>query len=215
MKAAVGIGGSAEDGTIEAEWRFARATGLAAVDADERAMLQAFPDTATDHIPLFEQILKISPPVDASDQERRDANTIRYQTVPDATHPGLLADLIALDSRISILPVDEDETRDTQGGRFFEPHLPLADATDPPYNVNVATGGTRSYTDFPNYSDRFVLYVFFDIGSGNIPDGEEEATTQKIKDLLNTTLPAWCSFRIIYDTTDFILDTSLLDLGTP
>lgn len=208
MKSAVGIGGSAVDGTIEAEWRFARATGAATVaSSDERAFWQTFPDTATDHIPLYEDLLNVSPPTGASDQDRRDEITTDYLFIPNTTNPGLLVDLIALDSRLSILNPAEAEVRIVQAGRFFQPFATTA--TDPIYNLG------RTHTNFPNFSDRFVLYVFFDIGSGSVPTVAENAIVTEVEELLLKTLPAWCSFRIIFDQTAFILDTSLLDLGVP
>lgn len=215
MKASVGIGGSAQDGTIEAEWRFARASGLAAVTSfDERGAMQAFPDLATDHIPIYEEILKLSPPVDASEEERRQAVLARWLEIPDATNAGLEESLQAIDSRFSIVDPAEDDVRVTQAGRFFEPYATTV--PDPGFGLPIGLQFTQKHTNYPNYSDHFVLIVLFALGGATvIPTVTEQQSLTDATIFLNRILPAWVSFRFIYDLTDFILDTSLLDLGGP
>lgn len=208
MKAAVGIGGSALDGTIEAEWRFARASGLAAASSfDDRAAFQVFPDIATDHIPIFEEILKLSSPTNASEQERRNAIVSRWTEIIDITHTALGIALQEFDSRISILNPTEDQSRTTQAGRYFEPHVTTA--TDPAYGIG------RKHTNFPNYSDHAVLRLFYDIGASATPSVAERQVISEVSAFLNRVIPSWNSFRFVFDQSGFILDQSLLDLGSP
>lgn len=203
---AVGDGLRARPRSIVETWRMAKSRGLAAVMQDDRATMQAFPDKATDYLPVYEQILRIVPASDQSEQERRDVVTARYTRSIDATYPKLAAQLDTIDPLFQILTLPYTLTRTTDVGvRAFEdwdPSDPLASGPD--------YGGGREHTVIPNFSDDFVLAVFLDVGPGAFNVTNQRAL-ELAKQELNESLPAWVDFRV-FTALGFILDQDLLDV---
>lgn len=203
MRSAVGQGGSASDdeNTIDGLWRQARAAGLAAAAmSGERAVVNAFPDHATDLLPYFEELYLLVP-LDESDlPARRAAAAARYVADPLSSVPQLASDLQAIDPRFSVLDIDHTQSIETIVGRAFEDYL-----------GTIPFRGGRSSTEFPNFSTEFVVDVLLDLGSGNLPSVAEDALMATASDYLNTALAGWVNLNVI--TADgFTLDESLLDL---
>ena len=201
MRSNVGAGGSAldDDGTIDGLWRQARASGIAAVSTTgERAVIQAFPEHATDLLVYYEDLLATQPEEDASTVERQLAVKTRWVERIRAAMPDVVADLVAIDDRFSIVSISADETSDTLLGRAFED---LAGAE--PF-------GLRKSTFFHNYSSSFVVTVLFDLGGGSLGIAEQKLI-QLARDHLNKVLPAHVMFQVVTGV-GFILDQDLLDL---
>lgn len=221
LKQMVGIGGSAADGTAEAEWRFARARGLAASFADERAANQMIHSLCTDFIPLWEGILGITPGVDEPEAERRAKVVDRVTRAVNSSVAGIEAELHRIDERFSVLcpepnPLDPREVWNTETttipGRGFEDWDPNdADACGP------AFGGGRQSTSFPNYSTSRVVKIIFDIGQGAIT-AAQKILMSRAEAVLQEILPAVDGYQVstsvdIGPAGGFILDISLLDIG--
>lgn len=207
LKQLVGIGGSAEDGTIEAEWRFAKSRGLVAAFSDERSMTQHFPDRATDFIPIHEEILGLVSNNKISDEERRQRNVDKWTRQIDASAPGVEAELQAIDSRFSLIHPDRDLLRTTVLGRAFEDYATGSGPSDGP-DFNIF--GTQTYTEFPNFSDDFRVVVFFNIGGTVTP--EHLNIISRAETILDEVLPSWVTYSIITNL-GFYLDISQLDYG--
>lgn len=193
------------EGILEA-WRHARAEGLAAVTVDWRAALQAFPQYATDFIPVYEELLNnpVDPTLAIGDVQEELA--VKYTQVIDATNPSLLVLLQKIDPRFSIYPIDPNQSTTTEcDARPFEDWNPASpQACGPAFDLNG-----RTYTLFPNYSSDFILPVLLAIG-GTFTE-EDKRVMQLAKDSLNDALPSWVDFRI-FGSLGFILDVDLLDV---
>lgn len=203
MRAAVGQGGSASDdeNTIDGVWRQARAAGLAAAaSSGERAVVNAFPDHATDLLPYFEQLFGLIPDDESDLPARRAAARARYVAEIQSAVPQIAADLVAIDPRFSVLDIDHAQSIETILGRAFEDYL----------GATPFRGGRKS-TLFPNFSTEFITDVLLDLGSGNAPSPADDAVMQQAVDYLNTVLATWVNLNVI--TADgFVLDESLLDI---
>lgn len=204
IKDSVGIGGSSPDGTIRDAWFLSRARGLAAAFADGRAAYQSWPDTATDHLPVFEEILGRFPAPGESDQSRRNALTTLWTAINSAVRSEIDAALDLIDSDFVVKDVLRDRTIITQNGRAFEDETPAdPDASGPPFVF-------AKQTDWPNYSTEMKCYVEL---------AKTGSTTTKIlrdieaaKQVLRDRLPSWVDFVIFMDE-GFILDDDQLDVG--
>lgn len=202
LRSAVGIGGSAEDDeTIEGIWRQARASGLAAAaTTGERAVVNAFPGHATDLLEYYETLLGATPDLADSEIERQLVVETLWTERVRAAVPDIAADLAAIDARFSIVSVSHAEADETILGRMFED---LAGT--------LPFGGGRHSTLFGNYSTEFIVFVLFDIGSGNTPSTSEQHLIDLAAAHLNKTLPAHVDFQIT-SGFGFELDLDLLDL---
>lgn len=202
LRANVGVGGSCtNEESIEALWRQARASGLAAVGTTgERAVINAFPGHATDLLEYYEELLATTPDEGASLVERRAEAERRYTERVDATGPAIDADLKRIDERFGIVAVDRLEAAETQHGRAFQD---LA--------ATLPFGGGRKSSRFANYSTGFVLYVVFALGEGVPPGLDEQKLLARAKEHLNKVLPAHVTFQIS-TSFGFTLDLDLLDL---
>jgi hypothetical protein len=207
LKQAVGVGGSAEDGTIEAEWRFAKARGLAAAIDDEGAVMNGWPDITVRLIEMYEDILTIFADPNASDEERRQEIIDRWVRQLDATVPGLDEVMQEVDPLFSVQDLDFDRGRTTVMGRAFEDFLP-----GDPLSAGPAFGGGRTFTSIPNYSDEMMCRVKYDIPTGTITN-EQKNRIKRVEAILNEILPSWVGFSIFAGNLGFLLDISLLDLG--
>jgi hypothetical protein len=214
LKGAVGTGGSALDGTIEAEWRLARARGWASSLSDERAMYQTWPDTADEGgVEVFEELLAVVPTRDQTLQDRRDVVTPLWTQVSSATTPDLTLQLEAIDPTIAIIDFgSRDSITTTEPGRAFQDAIPADPGADGPIFF-PATLLPRE-TAFPNFSQDFILFVSYPLPAGPL-SGVNIAVVFAIQDLLDKSLPAWCNFQITTKLDPlgcFILDTDILDL---
>jgi len=207
LRQMVGTGGSAEDGTIEGEWRYAKARALIAAFSDERSSYQQFPDIATDFIPIHEEILGLVSNNKLSDEARRKRNVDRWTRQIDASAPGVEYQLQEIDPRFSLLHPDRDLLRTTVSGRAFEDYPSGSGPIDgPTFNI----GGSQTYTNFPNYSDDFRVIVFFNIGG--LVTTETQNLMSRAADILDEVLPAWVTWSIV-TSLGFYLDISQLDYG--
>lgn len=201
---AVGVGGSSPDGTIRAQWFLARARGLAAIYADNRALNQYFPDTSNDFLQVFEEILGTFASPDDSEQDRRDKVTLLWTLIYSSVTEDLEAALQEVNENISIVEVDRDETTITQLGRAFQDINPAdPDASGPPFNIG-------KQTNFPNYSTEFICYVNY--GVAGTPTATDFRNIEDAKAILRDRLPSWVGFEI-FKGIGFFLDIDLLDLG--
>lgn len=203
MQRMVGRNGySTNDDEIEALWRQAKSDALAALGTfDERAAMQASPETATDYIPVYEEILGITIDTERSDQQRRDVIVPDYTGVPEAWTTGLNEAIARIDTLASVLFRPWRNSGTCQIGRWYEPF----DGSDP-YDAS----GSRNSTAWPNVSDMHTVIVKYDIGSGVAPNREQLRKAIQIQNHLNEVCPSWVDFHLIY-STGFILDRSLLD----
>lgn len=207
LKSAVGEGGSAAEGTIEAAWRWAKARGLRAGLCEPRAAICYLPDRCFDTISVFENVLEISPSPDASDESRRQDVLDKWIDSADYSSDGIEERLQAIDSRFSVVMNDYDTSTVTQQGRAFEDWDPTDGAAcGPDY-------GVASSSMIPNYSSDFNFIVLFPLDAGTL-SSENRIKLARARALLNELLPAWVNWMFIRTTTGFVLDTDLLDLGS-
>jgi hypothetical protein len=212
-------GYSADENSIDAEWRKSKTLGLTALATfDERATNQNFPHTATDHIVLFEEMLGIVPDDTKTDEERRQVVVPDYVGVPEAWYSALNEQIQRIDERASITIPPWSSRGTTMGGRAFGPMDPVPgfaydtfgqNNPDFPLSSDEPTL-YRNFTKYPASSDAHRIYVLFDIGSGLEPSRDNLVRTDRIHALLNEAIPSWVDFRVLY-AIGFILDESLLD----
>lgn len=221
LRSAVGTGNATpvtepRESLMEA-WRLAKARGIAAATEDARAMAQYFPAGATDMIPMYEQLLRVSFPVETSDQERRDELERLWTRYLDSAIPTVDELLTELDPSITILIPDHDLLRETQAGRMFQDWDPTAaNASGPAFGLIGGSAGPNA-TGFPNYSDDFIFMIRYPLTAA--PTEAQQVIISKIGTVMNEVMPSWCDYRVFSvgsgvdgDTIGFILDTDLLDL---
>lgn len=205
----VGTGLRSAPGSLVEEWRMARARGIAAATSDERAAHLAFPDLTEDFLPVWEEILGVSPPVGSSLEDRRIQVTVAYTRLIDATWNSIEETLAGIDPLLSVLILPPEYVRTTIPGRAFQDWNPADPAASgPAYNLYPGSGGTTA-SGFPNYSDDFVLFLKFDVGAA-ILSPSNQRTLAAVELALSESLPAWVDWRI-YSDCGFILDDDLLD----
>lgn len=203
LKRAVGEGGYAknEDG-IEGLWRACRTEAIACFHSmAERAILQAFPNLATDHIPVYEELFRITPRGGASDEERRIPITEAYTRKIAADHPSLVIALQKLDPRFLLPDIPRATSIVVELGKAFEP------ASGGPY-----FGGGRQSTLFPNYASEYIIPVVLDLSATPAPSAAELLVVKNAKRFLNEVLPSWVTYEFSFaGAAGFILDDSQLD----
>lgn len=197
-------GYSKDEDSIEALWRECRAAGHATIESfDERATLQYWPHTATDNVPVFEEILGLdSDPTEALEVRRQEIVPL-YTATPEAWHSAITAQLEEIDSRASLLTVPWVQGVTTHAGKLFEAFNPVA-------GEQFDTVGNRKLTDYPNFSTAARATVLLDIGAGVEPSSEVIRISEQIVQALDRVLPSELEIRIIY-AVGFFLDSSLLD----
>lgn len=215
LRKMVGTNGySRNEESLEAQWRKSKTLGLVALSTfDERATNQYFPDKATDHIVLFEEMLGIVTDVTKTDEERRRTIVPDYTGVPESWYSRLLEQLKLIDERAEISLRDWSTTGTTYAGRAFAPFAQVDGFEYSNRNELYDGDGNphqRTFTRYPAASDAYRVNVLFDIGSGVAPSRDILRRTDNMKALLNDVIPAWVDFRIVY-SIGFILDLSLLD----
>jgi hypothetical protein len=183
LRSAVGSLAAEDDSGIDGLWRACKAQMIpAATSCTERAVMQAFPQAATDHLPLWEAYLAIVPPVDATDVSRRAAIIEIYTRNVLADGPDLRLSLKTIDPRFEVLTVSRDLSTITVLGYPYASHSPAysSDYVIPIQFVTVALD-----------SDRRIL--------------------ARARAMLNDTLPAWVDYSIVAGS-GFVLDQSNLDV---
>lgn len=200
LRAAVGVGGAGPRDGLEDLWRQCKAQAIASsVIATERAVLQALPDHATDHVPVYERILAIVPAGGATEQDRRLAVVEAWTLRLLANMPELKRSLQALDPAFEIEELEETVTTIVLLGRMF------------PKRGSELKHGVAA---FPNFADDFVVGVTYTLGPGQTEP--PPAVMAKARRLLNAVLPAWVDW-LITTGDGFFTDggpdgASLLDL---
>jgi hypothetical protein len=181
LRKAVGEGGSApnQEG-LEGAWRAAKAQAIAAsLDAYERAVLQALPFFAGEHIPVYERLLAIAPGEDQNDEDRRLAVVQAWTLRLFADMSELNRALNSLSPKLELEELDYDHVVYTLFGRMF-----------PEYGAEASDGVPQ----YPNYSTDFILRVTYtyEFGETSMP----RALRAQVGVHLNAVLPSWMDWRI-------------------
>ncbi len=194
---------SYEVATFDGLWRAARAAGLAALeDVDEAAHWQAFPQTASDEVPSYEEVLGIVPSPQLSLAERARDVTELWTSKAGASFSELGAALELLDTRFSFIHAGYANSGYVVPGKVYGV---LGEA-------DIGTfDGLLSCSLWPNFSDDYVVKVLYDIGTGSAVAGETGRVYSQAYKILDDALPAWNDFQITFGS-GFILDTSRLDV---
>lgn len=162
------------------------AEGLAAIAAwGEHAFAQSFPATSSDYIPVYESFLGISPVKGASEEDRRRviaAEWVAAQASSDG--PTLIAGLLEVDPRASLMAVDWDDEDTTVMGR------PVGDSLED-------YGTFRDATEYPAYSGAEVAYVLLDVGYLGALTDLDQVAAKAIKKYLAVVLPSPVDFAVI------------------
>jgi hypothetical protein len=207
LRDAVGVNGSSSDeNEIETLWRLAKADGLASLEAvQERAVNQASPYTASDTIPLYEQILGITPDEGSSDEQRRRVIIPDYAGVPEAWFEALQASLQRIDAEFTVRVRPWENCSTTMIGRWYEPS-PSSIFDHDTYD----SGAIRKGTSWPSYSDVNAIIIELPLADGVAPSAAQRKKIERAKSVAADICPAWTEFHVIH-TVGFTLDTSLLD----
>ena len=182
--------------------RQARATCLAgALHAVERAFLQAFPDYATDALPVWDALLQSDGA--NTDPELRALLRLLWLPPNGSTTPHLTADLTDISSQLSIDLEDDDETIVTLVGKHLQPT-----DDDPTYGIDWPPGGLMSAVR-PNFASRDVLRIVYTLDATT---GEVEIPANVSRDvtkLLHRRLPShqtWTLVQELEGGSTFLLD---------
>ena len=209
LKQMVGIGNSAQDGTIEAAWRMAKARALEAVMDDRRAVLQNWPKTLTDTIPEWEEVFGIPIDESLSDQQRRDQIELRWARQIESAAPQLELQIKSINPDFELFHNDFRYSLTTVPARGFQDHLVGSPDADGPAFVNPGWDNNRKFTNYHNCSTEFICVVKLNLSAS--PSNEESRQIQQVKDLLNEVLPSWVDFSI-FSVVGTLLDQMILDL---
>lgn len=202
LRSASGKGGYAEneDG-IDGLIRRVRAGAIAAVaDQADRAVLQGFPNHATDLLAYYERLVGLSDDPDLTIEERQAAAATIYALQQASDIPSLRAALALIDDRFTIMTSPYATSTTTIMGRAFEDL-----AGEEPF------GGGRESSGYPNYSSTSVLRVVLELGDGVQPSTEERRKIKLARRLLHDAIPATTDLQIVTHR-GFTLDVSRLDL---
>jgi hypothetical protein len=190
---------------VEDWWRWCKAEAIAAVlDADERAVLQFFPEWATDLIGTYEEALGVAEEDTLAGREA--AITAAWTLALAADIPTIRSELAALDPAADVIFVSYAQATLVMFGKNFGPRT-----GGPPYGSGLTTGVNASR--WPNFASDFVLHVKYTLPSGvlSVPEQARAAIAR----YLNERLPSFVDWTISTGTP-FYLDggpdgTSLLD----
>lgn len=194
LRQAVGEGGSApDDRGIDGLWRRSKAQGLAAATSHcRRALNQAFPFLATDLLPYYERILGIVPPTGATEASRREEVTRLWVLRTNSVVPSLAEELLALDSRLTIVQQPHDKAGVAQFGRAF---AALDDANGDPLEA-PEYGLERGHAVAPGYSTDQIVNVLFAVGHAGPLTDAELVVVERAKRLLRKMLGSDTDFQI-------------------
>lgn len=204
IRDAVGEGGSApDDRGLDGLWRRSRARGLAAAtSATRRAIFNAWPHLATDLLPYYERVLGLVADADAPEATRRAAVVAAWTAQLSATIPSLAEQLVAVDSRLTILALQPSQGRHTQAGRTVPPLW--SGSGEPPWGSAVAS-------DYPAEATAFVLQVRFTVGYAAALTSRDSAVLEQALAILRRRLPSWVSWEVT-TSTGFEIGVSPLGL---
>jgi hypothetical protein len=179
------IGTLASEGdTLEDAIRRAEAELIADEDADiERAVCQAFVHLATDALEGYERVLGITPPLEASEAERRETAAAAWTVRSRANIPSLVESLQGISPAFSVAYPTESITTAVRLGRT------MGDRND----ENVY-GPYRQASGFPNYSTRQIVRVRYQLAVGETVVPEQ--VRMRATELLNARLPAFVDWTI-------------------
>lgn len=185
LRSAVGKGGTGSDENgLEATWRAAKAEAIAAsTDAYERAVLQALPSHATEHVPVYERVLGIAPGSDQNEEDRRAQVEAAWVGQIGATMTDIETALQAISMQFALEELPEDDSIAAMFGRMF-----------PAYGSE-----SEGVPQYPNYSSDFVVRAIYTLASGEL--SIPVAVRLAAKRLLNSSLPAWVDWAIYQDTS--------------
>jgi hypothetical protein len=197
LRKQLGEKGPGPVGCLEDRWRFAKACGMAKVTTmGRRALMQFFPRWATDHLEVYESLLRV--PQEDTEEGRRLAVAAAFTAQISAVVPEIRSSLQDIDSSIDVIAETESRSVHFKPGKYLKGRL----GTDVWYGVN-------EHSAYPTFSSHFVLTVFWPGGPVLDP-----ATLDRVKRYLNDTLPSWFDWRIV-NAVGFYLDgynDSRLDL---
>lgn len=178
LRAAVGTGGPGPVDGIEDLWRQCKARTIAAATTSmERAALQALPLHATDHLPVYERLLGITPQAGATEAERQDAVTAVWVRQLRADGPGLRLAVRAIDARADLDLFPYADAVVVQMGKAFGPR------------PSTGSYGEANASGFPNYASDFIQIVTYTLDPTQTePD---PVTFLAIQRLLGEVLPSW------------------------
>ncbi len=183
LRSAVGIGGAGPVDGLEDLWRQSKAIGLAAATTSiERAALQALPMYASDHLPVYEQLLGIVPGADETDAARVAAISTAWTNTLRADGEGLGLAIQAIDVRAGLDYLPNATGELVTFGKAFGPR------------PDDGSYGTSTQTDIPNWSTDFCQLVTYalDPGQTNIPT----TILLTLRRVLTEVLPSWVDYQI-------------------
>lgn len=177
------------EGSLQDLFDWSRAKGIAAgQSAMERALLQGFPDTMTDHLPVWERVLKL--PSSGEIATRQIAVARAMTAIINATVPGLVEGLQKIDARFTVEDLGWTLGTSTVHGKAFQG---LPDLTPPaPFGSGVTEGLVS--TPFPNYSTGFLIYVRYLLPAGAVEPPARAVADAKV--FLNKQLPFFIGFEL-------------------
>jgi hypothetical protein len=200
MREMIGEDGPGPVGSLEDRWRFAKVAGLVKVTTmGRRALMQFFPDVATDHLPVYENLLRV--PQESTEEGRRIAVTRAFTLQVSAIIPDIRDSLQEIDPNLDVVLQLEEQSVNFQPGRYLRPR----DAGGP------AAYGIKKGSAFPVFSSHFILTVLWTGLTSGIPPADDLAAVIRF---LSDTLPSWVDWRIA-NGIGFFLDgfnDSRLDL---
>lgn len=195
LRSMIGPKGPGPIGGLEDAWRESKAAGIVKVlTMAERAALQAFPNTATDHLPVYLELLRLSP--GPTDQDSRDEASRAWSISISAIIPDLRVALQDIDADLDIITLDNDKLANFQFGQAF-----------------WAPGGSdfgqypvfQFASEYPDYANYFILYVLY--SNQPVATGPDPNKIAQVEDLLNERLPSWYDYTII-TSVGFLAGTS-------
>lgn len=203
LRTMLGPKGPGPIGGLEDAWRESKVSGLVKVlTMPERAALQAFPMSATDHLPVYEDELGLSPA--PTDQQRRDAASVIWSGALSAIIPELVAALQLIDADFDVLVVNEDKPAAERNDHTA--CWQWGKALDSPGSGDFGQFPAYMHaTAYPNYSTNFVCFVLYsnqDDAAGPDPNKIAEA-----ENVLVERLPGWVNY-VILTSVGFLVGTS-------
>lgn len=198
IRSARGVKGTGPVGGLEDDYLRAESEAIEAGEAAvERAALQAFGFTATDHLPVLEALYNLPP--EGTEQDRRNRVAAFELEQARGDLPTIGAALAALSAFWSIILPTRAESTITLQGKVLAPR-----------DGSVYYGAPASQ-NHANYSDEHVLHVAWDIvAAGGMPSDQLVVETAR---MLRRRLPAWMDFSIHQLEDGFYVDGGPDDLS--
>ena len=173
----------------------------------QSAVLQAFPSTATSHIPVLERLLGISPRAGATNEARRREILARFARKTEPSLAGLRNQMRSVDERLRLLVVPFERAGIVYYGRAFREY----GVSTLPYGAGPFSPPS-SATRYPAHTTVLKLVLFLDQG-GLPPTDAQEAVLQRAAKILWTALPSNVTFHPSV-SQGFRLDETPLDLNS-